>query len=306
MLPPAFFVCIFYSFPQLVNLPLGSKLADSGSEQASEYLRLINYSIFAARSVDIRMKKVLVTLLTLISLSGFAQSPVAARLSSGFDLGMAYTKNRYNPSIAYYQLITVGESKVFSLGWTARLGAFYGDNIDFYTAPARLTREKTGLGALGAPLVSRNIDMVRFDYMSATALNFGIRGKINLKWVELGASADLLGLTMGKRRTGIYRSSTGRFNIDSVNTRPFSGSYAIQDGSPAVGNLRLLGDNDQGSLSTEVFARFLVSQRVAIKAGYQWQTTEMRMAKRDIIADNNRFRNRTGMPYLAVTLPLFY
>ncbi|QKZ15326.1 hypothetical protein [Spirosoma sp. KUDC1026] len=252
------------------------------------------------------MKKVLATLLTLISLSGFAQSPVAARLSSGFDLGMAYTKNRYNPSIAYYQLISLGESKVFSLGWTARLGAFYGDNIDFYTAPSRLTRGKSGLGALGAPLVSENIDNVRFDYMTATSLNFGIRGRINLGWVELGGSADLLGLTVGKRRTGLYRSANGRFNIDSTRTQPFSGSNAIQDGSPARGNLRLLGDNDQGSLSTEVFARFFVSQRVAIKAGYQWQTTEMRMVNRDVVANNNRFRNRTGMPYLAVTLPLFY
>ncbi|WP_461137753.1 hypothetical protein [Spirosoma pomorum] len=252
------------------------------------------------------MKKFLVTLFTLISISGFAQSPVSARLSSGFDLGMAYTKNRYNPSIAYYQLINIRESKIFSLGWTARLGAFYGDNIDFYTAPPRLTREKSGLGALWSPLVDQNIDRVRFDYMTATSLNFGIRGRIKLSWIELGASADLLGLTLGKSRTGIYQSAAGRFSKDPTITIPFSGTNALQNGSPATGNLRLLGDNDQGSLSTEVFARFYINQRVAIKAGYQWQTTEMRMANRDVIADNNRFRNRTGMPYLAVTLPLFY
>ncbi|GAB3498112.1 hypothetical protein GCM10027341_19200 [Spirosoma knui] len=252
------------------------------------------------------MKYVLITLLTLFSLQTFAQSPVAARLSSGFDLGMGYSTNNYNPSIAYYQLLNVGERKLFSIGWTARLGAFYGDNINYYTAPARLTRGKTGFNALSAPLLVNNIDTVRYDYVTMTSFNVGVRAQLNLGIVEIGASADVLGLTLGKSRIGRYRSSTGAFQVDSATTRPFRGEDVFQKARPSTLNARLLGDNDIGTLSTEVYARVRISQRFAIKGGYQWLTSETTVSNRDVVADNNRFRNRAGLAYLAITLPIFY
>lgn len=254
------------------------------------------------------MKKRLIALLTFSCFSRFifAQSPVSARLSSGFDVGMAYSTNQYNPSVAYYQLINVGNRKLFALGWTMRLGAFYGDNLNYYTAPARLTRGKTGFGALSAPLLSNNLDTVRFDYVTMTSLNAGVRAQLNLGRVELGASADLLGLTLGRRRTARYRSSTGAFEVDSATTKPFAGADVFQRAYPSRLNGRLLGDNDRGTLSTEVYARVRVNQRFALKAGYQWLTTEVTVQNRDIIANNNRFRNRAGLAYLALTLPIFY
>lgn len=258
------------------------------------------------------MTKLLIALLTFVSVHSFAQSPVSARLKSGFDIGMAYSKSNYNPSIAYYQLINVGERKLFSLGWTMRLGAFYGDNLNYYTAPARLTRGKTGFGGLSGPLVNTNIDTVRFDYVTMTSLSAGIRAQVNLGRVELGASADLLGLTLGRRRTARYRSSTGLFTTvksksggDSLSA-PFAGANVFQRAYPSRLNVRLLGDNDRGTLSTEVYARVRINQRFAIKAGYQWLTTEVTVQNRDIIADNNRFRNRAGLAYVALTLPIFY
>ncbi|WP_020599279.1 hypothetical protein [Spirosoma panaciterrae] len=257
------------------------------------------------------MKKVLIPFLLLISTYSFAQSPVAARLSSGYDLGMAYSTDHYHPSIAYYQMLNVGERKLFSLGWTLRLGAFYGDNLDYYTAPARLTREKSGFAALGAPLVVKNIDTIRYDYVTMTSLNVGVRAQINLGKVEIGASADLLGLTIGKSRTGRYKSSTGQFTLhsasgaDSINVY-FQGNNVFQKASPSRFNVRLLGDNDIGTLATEIYARIHVSQRLAVKAGYQWLVTETTVSNRDVIANNNRFRHRAGMAYLALTFPIFY
>ena len=223
---------------------------------------------------------------------------------------MAYSTNNYNPSLAYYQLINVGERKLISLGWHMRLGAFYGDNINYYTAPARLTRGKSGLGALGAPLIPENIDTIRYDYVSMTSLNVGIRAQINLGRVEIGASADLLGLTLGKSRTGRYKSSTGQFAIKSAAGEdslrvPFQGANVFQQASPGHFNVRLLGDNDIGTLATEVYARVHLTQRIAVKLGYQWLTTETTVENRDVIADNNRFRNRAGMAYLALTIPIF-
>ncbi|SOD78310.1 hypothetical protein [Spirosoma fluviale] len=256
------------------------------------------------------MKQTLIALLTLVPLFAVAQSPVSARLSSGYDLGMAYSKNKYNPSITYYQLIHVGERKLLSLGWTARLGAFYGDNLNYYTAPARLTRGKSGLGALTAPLITNNIDTVRYDYITNTSLNIGFRAQLNLGRLEIGGSADLLGIAFGKSRLGRYMSSTGQYKITSSTgadstTTYFQGANTFQDAKPSTFNVRLLGDNDRGTLATEIYARYRVSQRMGIKLGYQWLTTETTVSNRDVIADNNRFRNRAGMAYFAVTLPVF-
>lgn len=256
------------------------------------------------------MKKMLAVLTAFITTQAFAQSPVSARLQSGYDIGMAYTTGNYNPSAAYYQLINIGDRKLFAVGWNIRLGAFYGDNLNYYTAPARLTREKTGFSALGAPLVIRNIDTVRYDYVTMTSASVGVRAQVNLGKLTIGASADLLGLTFGKKRDGRYKSSTGQYTIQGASGKdstsvPFQGASVFQSSRPSALNIRLLGDNDRGTLSTEIYARYSINQRFGIKVGYQMLTTEMTVANRDIIADNNRFRHRANMAYIAVTLPVF-
>jgi len=48
-----------------------------------------------------------------------------------------------------------------------------------------------------------------------------------------------------------------------------------------------------------------INQRFGIKVGYQFLTTEMTVANRDVISDNNRFRHRANMAYVALTLPIF-
>lgn len=253
------------------------------------------------------MKKMLAVLTAFITSQAIAQSPVSARLQSGYDLGMAYSTGNYNPSAAYYQLINIGDRKLFAVGWTVRLGVFHGDNLNYYTAPARLTREKTGFSALGAPLVIRNIDTVRYDYVTMTSASVGVRAQVNLGKLTIGASADLLGLTFGKKRVGRYKSSTGQFVVsDKDSTRiPFQGASVFQSSRPSTLNIRLLGDNDRGTLSTEVYARYSINQRFGIKVAYQFLTTEMTVANRDVISDNNRFRHQANMAYIAVTLPVF-
>ncbi len=219
---------------------------------------------------------------------------------------MAYSTAHYNPSLAYYQLIGIGEQRRFAIGWTARFGAFYGSDLNYYTAPARLTRDK---GGLGASQVVSNIDTVNFERVSMTSLSFGVRAQVKLGPVEIGASADLVGLTVGRWRTGRYQSSNGQFVLrssqDTDSTLYFRGANMFQQSHPSYLNLRLLGDNDRGTLSTEVYARMLINKRIGIKLAYQWLTSEMTVSNRDVIADNNRFRHRAGMPYLALTFPTF-
>lgn len=255
------------------------------------------------------MRGLLIASIILLSVNCFAQSLVSARISSGVDIGLGIKKQQLAPSIAYYQLLNVGEKRLFSFGYTVKLGTFYARNLDYITAPARLTRGKGGLGSLGASLVPANIDTVSFTNVSMTNLNLGLRVQVQVGPVQLGASADILGGGFGKRRTGRYQSSTGTFTTQSIDDRDsvatFQGANANQSASPANLNLRLLGDNNIGTLSSELFARIIVNQRIGIKVGYQWLTTAVSVRNRDTQANNNRFRNRTDFPYVAVTFPVF-
>ncbi len=239
-----------------------------------------------------------------------AQTPVSTRLTSGLDLGFGYKANTYAPSATYYQLLNIGEKKLFSVGYTVRFASLYIDNQNFYTAPARLTRGGTGFYALTAPLKQQNIDTLRMDYASNTSLNLGIRAQVNLGRVEIGASADLLGFVFGRTRTGRVVSSTGAIQLtnqagaDSVRV-PFRGEAQFQSTQARGFNVRLLGDNDRGTLATEVFGRVRINQRMGVKIGYQWVTTETRLRVVDVIADNDRFRYRAGLAYVALSFPFF-
>jgi hypothetical protein len=143
---------------------------------------------------------------------------------------------------------------------------------------------------------------------SGTSFNLGLRAQINLKYVEIGASADILGLTLGRNRIGQYLSSTGTFatgksGIDSI--AQFAGPYVSQTAKPTLVNFQLLGDNSIGTLATEVYARLLLGQRFGIKVGYQWLRTEYTASIRNLADDNNRFRSRSGLTYVALTIPFF-
>ncbi len=238
------------------------------------------------------MKRLSAALLALLSAGCFAQSPVSSRISAGVDIGTGFKPHQLAPSITYYQFLNLGERKLVSVGYTVKLGTFYAQNLDYTTSPTRA-----------------DVDTVSFANVSMTNLNLGLRAEVNLGPVALGVTADVLGFGFGRNRTGRYQSSAGKFIIpssagkDSVLT--FTGTNANQSAGPTNVNLQLLGNATIGTLSSEVYARIKVDKRIGVKLGYQWLTTEMSVRNRDVVADNNRFRNRTSYPYVAVTFFVF-
>lgn len=254
------------------------------------------------------MQKYIPILFVLLSITVRAQSPVSSRVGSGFDAGFAFKKDNYSPSLTYFQVLNIGQKRLLSVGWTVRLAKFHGDNLNFYTAPARLTRAATGFDALGPALRLANIDTVRFDYVTNTSLNFGVRAEVHLGPIDLGGSADVLGIAFGKTRVGrVISSGTYAVNgskADSI--LRFTGDNRFQRMRPTGVNIRLLGDNDIGNLTAELYARIRINQRLLIKGGYQWQTAEMYF-RGDIrpTDGNKRYRHRVSMPFVALTFPIF-
>ncbi|MBO0936907.1 hypothetical protein J2I47_10160 [Fibrella sp. HMF5335] len=262
------------------------------------------------------MHKLKFLLLTCLPFCAVAQAPVSSRLSSGIEVGASFKSNVLSPSATYYQLLNLTQNKMLSIGWTSTFRTFYADNLDYTTAPAYLSRGgKTGFYALGAPIVAANLDTLRMSSASGTSLNFGARLQLRFGPLELGASADILGLTLGLTRVGQYISQNGYYTVKASTGRDSTAFFTKgangvdatrQSAKPTVANLQLLGDNSIGTLATEVYAKILINQRVGVKLGYQWITTEYTTTIRNAADDNRRFRNRTGgMPYLAVAFPFF-
>ena len=262
------------------------------------------------------MHKLTCLLFACLPICALAQAPVSSRLSSGMEIGASFKSNVLSPSATYYQLLNLTPNKTLSIGWTSTFRTFYADNLDYTTAPAYLSRGgKTVFYALGAPLAVGNLDTLRMSRASATSINFGARIQLRLGPVELGASADILGLTLGLTRVGKYLSQNG-YTIVKASTGRDSTAFFVkaangvdatsQSAKPTIANLQLLGDNSIGNLATEVYAKVLIGQRVGVKLGYQWVTTEYTTSVVNAADDNSRFRNRTGgMPYIAVAFPFF-
>jgi hypothetical protein len=221
---------------------------------------------------------------------------VRGGLSGGFDVGVGFNKNYLNPTIVYYELASITKNNAVFVGWTARLSAFYGNDLNYYTAPARLINLKM-------------IDTVSFGRLSQTSLNLGIRAEWNLGRLQLGASVDLLGFTfLGRSRVGRVYSSNGLFNqlnsLGQAIQKPFQGQDAFQSTSPTRLNVKLPGDHQRGMSTSELYARVYLTTNTALKIGYQWLTTEIVLSNRDQVANNDRFRNRVGSAYMALTIPL--
>ncbi|WP_229376755.1 hypothetical protein [Fibrella aquatilis] len=263
------------------------------------------------------MRKLTFLLFICLPFCAIAQAPVSSRLSSGMEIGASFKPNVVSPSATYYQLLNLTNNKMLSIGWTSTFRTFYADNLDYTTAPAYLSRGgKTGFYALGAPVIAANLDTLQMSGASGTSLNFGARVQLRFGPLELGASADILGLTLGRTRVGQYLSQNGYFTVKSNITGRDSTAFFVkgangvdnrpQSAKPTIANLQLLGDNSLGTLATEVYAKLLVGQRLGVKLGYQWVTTEYTTSVRNVADDNRRFRNRTGgMPYLALSFPFF-
>lgn len=217
-------------------------------------------------------------------------------LNGGFDLGVGFQSKVNNPSLTYFELKSLTRSNTLFVGWTARISSFYGQDLDYQTAPARLTSK-------------REIDTVHFSRLAQTSFNLGVRAEWYLGRLQFGASVDLLGITfLGRPQVGQVYSSTGLFNrldaIGQTRQTPFQGSDAFQAASPTRLNVKLWGDHERGMLTTDVYARLYIVSNVGLKLGYQWLSTEVTLMNQDVVANNARFRNRLGLAYVAVTFPI--
>ncbi|MEQ1733135.1 MAG: hypothetical protein ABL940_05650 [Bacteroidia bacterium] len=244
------------------------------------------------------MKKTTSLLCTsvLLSLNVIAQETTTEtnryKYNNNFDLALASNGAQSAVAISWVHNHAVTKNKKFTIGYGVRFTSQIGENLTYTTAPAKLTSGTQGPQAMFTETIVKNIDTL---YVASSQNNM-LNANINLQYAftpkfEIGFNIDAVGFTFGANTNGNYKAQD---NYPS----------STQSAKPTTFNALLVSDNDLGSLNSELYARYWLSNKIALRAGASFMFTEYTTANK-LRLDNNRFRNKSLMPMLAISFTPF-
>lgn len=235
-------------------------------------------------------------LLILFSLSSFSQENTTKgfRSNTNFDLALAASSDQFSGALSWAHFYNIGKNKKFKVGYGIRYTGYSGKNQNYITAPAKLTTEKTGPQVLFAEVNPANFDTLFMAKAQHNSINVTINLQYTLfKNFELGFNIDAVGFTFGAEQTGKFISSA----------RPASISEK-QLAKPTSFNVLLIGDNDIGTLNSEMYGRYWLTDKIGLKAGFNYLFTEY-TTNNKLVLNNDRWRNKSLMGMIGVTYSPF-
>jgi hypothetical protein len=218
----------------------------------------------------------------------FAQKKAAN--SQTADLGISIG-SAFAVSSSYFYNWRLGKSKKFEIGLGARYSGLFGKDLQYITAPAKLTSGKTGPGALFTENIKANIDSLLVQKPQTNSINIALElGYIITPKFYAAFNIDLIGFSFGKKiNDGLYVKNN-------------AGTPGIS-GKPSGFNALLISDNDRGSLNSELFLRYKLNNKWAIHGGlgflFSEYTTDTKVQQ--LPAPNDRFRYKSAGGLLGVT-----
>ncbi len=238
-------------------------------------------------------KQVLLFILpVLFFLNAFGQQQTLPATHQWADVSAAIGAGEGTAAFSYVYNFGVGKKRKLDLGAGLRLTGYSGHQKKFYTAPGKYARSTTTPFAIVfAGHEEKNLDTLTLANPFTAALNFSINAGYHLgdRWY-LGVNIDLVGFTFGSRTHGVLQSNGMK------TTEPRA--------KPSGINLLLTGDNDYGSLNSELFLRYRIDLRWQIKAVYQFAFSEYSTETiHQTAPDGNavfRFRNKANLLGLGI------
>jgi len=241
------------------------------------------------------MKKVsFYLLLSIVSFNLSAQG--LDKTYKTLDLALAGGVRGFSPALSFTQSWGLGKSNRFKIGYVVRVTSYFGGKADFRTAPARFTSGTSSFTALVSDDIIANIDTFRVKSFQTNALNIGIILQYALSnKLEIGVNIDATGKTWGGTVSGDL--------ISIRNKRKFQDGSTTSPSNPETYNFLLVSDSDIGSLNSEVYARYWITNKIGIRAGASYQLVELTTEKKVEINGrlNDTWRNKSLMPVVAVS-----
>jgi hypothetical protein len=239
------------------------------------------------------MKTIIFSILSLcISLASFAQEATdnkkGFKYNNNYDLAVS-AGNGFATALSWSHFHKIGKKGKFQLGYGVRLTSLFGSNVAHITAPAKLTTGSSGLGVIAKETIEANLDTLTLDKIQVNSLNISI----NLQYafsekVEVGFNIDALGFSFGGEQKGTFvAKSQGR-------------ASSQETAKPTTANVLLTSDNDIGSLNSELYLRYWISPKWAIRGGLTFAFSEY-TANRKLVFDNDRFRAKILMPMVGIS-----
>jgi hypothetical protein len=199
------------------------------------------------------------------------------------DLNLGIGDNEASLSVSFNYDKGLGKSRKVVLGLGARFTSYLGKNQYYITAPAKLTSGSTGPGVLFKKNIEANLDTFLIKTSQVNSFNLVLTVGYNLsERLLFRFNIDAVGFSFGKNVKGNYISGA---------------QGSMESADPTTFNLLLISDNDKGSLNSEFFARYLLDDKWAIKAGLQFLFTEFTTDSevQQFPNPNDRFRNKSLM-----------
>ena len=231
------------------------------------------------------MKKIILFLFLSHTLSAQYLYPATQR---NFDLSVAFG-SAFSPSLSYQNLYGIGKAKRFKIGWGIRLNTFFSGQKNYITAPARLTSGSQSIVALFTENIADNLDTLQLTKSRLGNVNGTIILQYSFKKLDIGFNIDFIGYSFGGKQTGKFIASESK-----------SLHETIQTAKPTQFNLLLISDSDIGSLNSELYFRYRISNRLALRAGASFQFLEYTTDKA-LTFENDRFRHKALLPFVAIT-----
>ena len=202
---------------------------------------------------------------------------------------IAAGSNQGSLNLAWLHRRGLGKNGKFGIGLGVRFTSYIAQNQYYTTAPAQLTTGSTGPGVIFKPDIDANIDTLLVKSPQVNALNLFINMDYRLtQKLQLGFNIDAIGFSFGARTQANYINGA---------------SGKITEATPTSFNLLLVSDNDQGSLNSEFYLNYLISEKWGIRAGAQFLFTEYTTDTnvQTFPEENDRFRKKSLLPSLGIT-----
>ena len=241
------------------------------------------------------MKKIWFTgfLIVLLSSMVNAQQKKTKAVDNFVDITAGIGSSQYTGALSYVYNWKLGKRKRWELGLGARFTSYFGSNLYFRTAPAKLTSGKTDPTVLFREDIDANIDSVLFPRAQVNSLNLSLNFGYNFsKRFSAGLTIDAIGFSFGKKQSGVYYGNNFATGVPVT-------------AKPTGFNVLLISDNDKGSLNSELFARYKWNDSWGVKLGLQFffaeYTTNTEVQTTPGGDKNDRFRKKMAGVGIGIT-----
>jgi hypothetical protein len=188
------------------------------------------------------------------------------------DVSIGFGKGQVSAVAGYFYNWNLGSSKRFFIGIGVRVSSIFGSGGLYTSAPASLA------GDIGKTDTLYTINPV----MVATNLVINLGYNITPK-LQAGFNIDAIGFTVGKK--------------NNPNPIAYPKGYLLGSAKPTGFNVLLVGNNDKGSLNSEFYARYKITEKFGVKLAYQYLFNELTTTTKvqTTPESNDRFRSKVSL-----------